>query len=136
MNRSMLLGYQLLTGLSDLVTGAMLVVAPALTLSLMRLHVPVNAQVYLSFIGAFVLAVGICHLYGALAVYRGNCQRDLEMVWLLTAFLRSSVAIVVFAQVCVGALETGWIAVAAFDGVCVFVQAVGLSKGWSVHVAR
>ena len=136
MKRSMLLVYQLLTGLSDLATGALLVVAPALTLRLMRLHAPDSARVYLSWVGAFVLAVGISHLYGALVIHRGCCRRDLEIVWLLTAFIRSSVAIFVFAQVCVGALEAGWLTVAAFDALCVLVQAVGLNKGWSVHVAR
>ncbi len=136
MNRSLLLGYQLLTGLSDLATGVLLAVAPARTLRLMRLHAPADARVYLSFLGAFVLAVGLSHLYGAFVIYRGSCRRDLEIVWLLTAFLRSSVAIFVFAQVCVGSLEAGWFTVAAFDAICVLVQAMGLHKGWAIHVAR
>lgn len=137
MNRSTLLGYQLLTGFSDVATGALLAVAPALALQMLRLPQTTAIRgVSLAFIGAFVLPVGLAHLYGALAVYRGNCKRDLEMVWLLTAFIRSSVAIFLFAQVSVGALATGWLTVAAFDAACALFQAVGLSKGWSVHAVQ
>ena len=136
MNRSVLFGYQLLTGLSDATTGALLMVAPALTLQLLHLCALPSQLVYLSFVGAFVLPVGIAHLYGALAVYRGNCRRDLEIVWLLTAFIRSSVAIFVILQVLTGDLAAGWLFVGVFDGTCAFLQAIGLSKGWSIHAAR
>jgi hypothetical protein len=40
MNRPILIGYQLLIGLSDTMTGALLMIAPAFTLGLMRLHAP------------------------------------------------------------------------------------------------
>ncbi|MGC9225228.1 MAG: hypothetical protein ACP5E2_15045 [Terracidiphilus sp.] len=70
MNRSVLLGYQLLTGLSDASTGALLMVAPALTLQLLHLRALPSQLVYLSFVGAFVLPVGMAHLYGALGVCR------------------------------------------------------------------
>ena len=55
MNRPILIGYQLLIGMSDTSTGAMLIVAPELTLRLMHLHVPSDALPFLSFIGAFVI---------------------------------------------------------------------------------
>ncbi|MGC9225302.1 MAG: hypothetical protein ACP5E2_15420 [Terracidiphilus sp.] len=71
-----------------------------------------------------------------LAVYRGNCRRDLEIVWLLTAFIRSSVAVFVILQVLTGDLAAGWLFVGVFDGTCALLQAIGLSKGWSIHAAR
>ena len=136
MNRSILLGYQLLIGFSDVTTGALLIVAPQFTLELMHLHPSADALPYLSFIGAFVLSVGLACLYGAFAArYRGWKSR-MEMVWLLTAFTRASVAILVAEQVLAGAFGASWLTVAFFDGVCVVIQAVGLRKGWLVNAAR
>lgn len=136
MNRRILIGYQLTIGLSDTLTGALLMVAPQFTLGLMRLHVPVDALLYLSFIGSFVLAVGLSCLYGLwLMIHRGSpCK--LEIVWLLTAITRASVAIFLIAQILSQTLEIGWIAVAVTDGACVLFQAFGLRKGWLAHVAR
>jgi hypothetical protein len=136
MSRTVLLAYQSIIGISDTVTGALLLLAPAITLSLMHLHVPADALVFLSFIGAFVFAVGLSCLYGALLLYRGGCRPQLEIVWLLTAFMRASVAIFVLSQVLSGSLEAGWLVVAATDAACVLFQAVGLHKGWLAHAAR
>lgn len=136
MIRSLLLAYQVLTGLSDTVTGALLIIAPELTLSLMRLHAPSEAYPYISYLGAFVLSVGLACLYGAALIVRAGSPRKLEVVWLLTAITRASVAIVVIAQVVAHALQAGWLAVAAFDAACVLLQAVGLRQGWLANVAR
>ena len=136
MNRSLLLVYQGLIGLSDTFTGALLIIAPELTLSLMRLHARSDAYPYISYLGAFVLSVGLACLYGAVLIVRKGSPCKLEAVWLLTAITRASVAIVVAAQVYAHALEAGWLTVAAFDGACVLIQAVGLRKGWLGNVAR
>ena len=135
MNRPILLGYQLLIGVSDTATGILLVVAPAFTASLMHLHVPVDALPYFSFVGAFVLSVGLACLYGAYLTYRGGCRSRLEVVWLLTAITRASVAVFLVAQITANALEAGWLTVAAFDGACVVIQAIGLRKGWLADAA-
>jgi hypothetical protein len=136
MNRPILIGYQLLIGLSDTFTGALLIIAPEFTLSLMRLHVPADAMPFFSFIGAFVFSVGLACLYGALVMaHRGNpCK--LEVIWLLTAFTRASVAIYLLTQILAHTLEAGWLTVAITDGACVVIQAVGLRKGWLANVAR
>ena len=136
MNRTFLFGYQLLIGLSDTLTGALLISAPALTLGLMRLHVPADALPYISFIGAFVLSVGLACLYGAWLTYRKASAAKIEIVWLLTAITRGSVAILVVAQVLSGSLESGWLTVAVTDGACVLIQAVGLRKDWLRHAAK
>jgi hypothetical protein len=136
MNRPILLGYQLLIGVSDTTTGALLIVVPALTLRLMHLQVPTDALPFLSFIGAFVLSVGLACLYGALLVACGDCTPRLETVWLLTAITRSGVAIFIVSQVLAGALAIGWVAVAVFDGTIALIQAVGLRKGWLANVAK
>lgn len=133
MNRTVLLGYQLLIGVSDTATGILLIVAPALTLRLMHLHAAGDELPYLSFIGAFVLSVGLSCVYGAYLTYGAVCRQRLEAVWLLTALTRASVAVFVLGQVLAGTLEAGWLTVAIFDGACVLIQAVGLRRGWLVR---
>lgn len=135
MNRPILIAYQLLIGLSDTLTGALLMIAPQFTLGLMGLHAPANAMPYLSFIGSFVLSVGLSCLYGAYLMMRRGSPCRLEMVWLLTAITRASVAIFVIAQILAHTLEAGWLTVALSDGACVLIQTIGLRKGWLSHVA-
>ena len=136
MNRSILLGYQWLIGLSDTLTGASLIIAPGLTLALVRLHAPSDALPYVSYIGTLVLSVGLACLYGALLMARRGSPCKLEVVWLLTAITRASVAIGIVAQIFAHSLEMGWITVAVFDAACVLIQAIGLRKGWLGNVAR
>jgi hypothetical membrane protein len=136
MNRPVLIGYQLLIGISDTMTGALLIVAPLLTLQLMGLHAATEVLTYLSFIGAFVLSVGLACLYGAMVMIRRGNPCKLEVVWLLTAITRASVAIFVIAQILTHSLEAGWITVAFIDGACVLIQAIGLRKGWLTLVTR
>jgi hypothetical protein len=130
MKRLLLLGYQLLTGLSDASTGILLLAAPAATLQLMRLHVPLEALPFISYIGVFVLSVGVACLYGALLVRRSAATQKLEVVWLLTAITRGLVALFVLAKILSGGLETGWITVALTDGIFAALQSIGLMQGW------
>ena len=134
MKTSILLAYHLLAGLSDFATGALLMIAPVFTLGLMHLSVPGDSLPFLSFIGAFVLAVGLSYLNGAMLLRRGGCSSWLESLWVVTALLRGSVASYVTFAVLSGALASGWIVLAAFDGACVVIQVVGLRKGWLAHV--
>ena len=130
MKHPVLFGYQCAAGLSDTVTGALLCAAPQLTLRLMGLHAAADARPYVSYIGAFVFSVGICYLYGALLIAVEASPARIQMVWLLTAFTRSAVAIYVLKAVLVGDLESGWITVAAFDAACALIQGVGLRRKW------
>jgi hypothetical protein len=136
MNRPLFIGYQLTIGLSDTMTGMLLMVAPEFTLGMMRLRAPADALLYLSFIGSFVLSVGLSCLYGAFLIIRRRSPCRLEIVWLLTAITRAGVAIFVITQILSQALEAGWLTVATTDGACVLIQAIGLRKGWLAHVAR
>jgi hypothetical protein len=136
MNRRILIAYQLAIGTSDTATGALLVISPGLALGLMRLHVPADALTFLSFIGAFVLSVGLACLYGAWVIVRRGSPCKLEVVWLLTAVTRASVAIFLISQILGHTLEAGWSTVAITDGLCVLIQAIGLRRGWLAHVAR
>lgn len=134
MKRHILLGYQLITSISDTSTGIMLIVAPALTLHLMKLNVAPVALPFLSYIGVFVLSVGLACLYGALLTTPMVDVEKLEVVWFLTALTRALVALFVLTKVVSGSLDTGWITVAITDAVFASIQAVGLAKGWLSHV--
>ena len=136
MNRPILLTYQLLIGISDTLTGALLIIAPEFTLRLMHLQVPSDALTYLAFVGVFVFSVGLACLYGALLMARRGSQRSIETVWLLTAFTRAGVTIFVAAQIMAHSLELGWSTVALSDGACVLIQEVGLRKCWLANVAK
>ncbi len=130
MKRQLLLGYQLATGLSDASTGLLLVFAPALTLRLMRLTVAGDALPFLSYVGVFVLSVGLACFYGAYLTTRVVFSRELEVVWVLTGLTRALVAVFVVAKIHIGALESGWMTVAIADGAIALLQALGLGKGW------
>ncbi len=134
MKRSLLLQWQLLTALSDTATGLLLIAAPQLTLRLMKLHTPVCALPFLSWIGVFVLSVGAACLYGALLALRNTSPDKLEVVWLLTAITRGLVAFFVLAKVAAGALEPAWSTVAVIDGAFALLQGAGLAGGWLRHV--
>ena len=70
------------------------------------------------------------------SIHRIGGVPRLEAVWLLTAIIRSSVAIFVLAAVLNGTLAPGWLTIAVFDGICVLIQARGLRRGWLSHVTR
>jgi hypothetical protein len=136
MKRNLLLAYHVMTGFSDTVTGILLVVAPQLTLHLMHLHASREALPFLSFIGAFVLSVGLACIYGGRLVACGGCAKRLETVWLLTAITRGIVAVFVTANVFAGALEGDWMTVAVCDGACTVLQSIGLARGWLSNEGR
>lgn len=133
MKRTLLFTYQLLTGVSDTATGILLVIAPAFTLRLMGVHAPSDALPFLSYIGVFVLSVGIACLYGAVLARVANSFDRLAVVWLLTGITRGLVAIFIVAKVASGVLEPSWTTVAFTDGAFALLQAFGLARGWLRH---
>jgi len=136
MKLTLLLGYQLLTGLSDTATGVLLIFAPAWTLHLMRLQPVGAATPFLSWIGAFVLSVGLACLYGAMLTSDRAMPAKLSVVWLLTGITRALVAVFVLSQIATGSLESGWISVALTDGTLALLQFAGLATGWLARVER
>lgn len=127
MKRQLLLGYQMLTACSDVATGLLLIFWPAATMRLMRLHVPSDSLPLLSYIGAFVLSIGMACFYGAFVI---ASTPKLEVVWLLTGITRTCVALFVAVQILSGVLDAGWASVAVTDGAFAILQATGLARGW------
>jgi hypothetical protein len=134
MKRSLLIAYQFLTGLSDTSTGILLIAAPAMTLRLLKLHAVAAILPFLSYIGVFVLSVGLTCLYGGLLAVKSAPADKLEVVWLLTAITRGLVAVFLVVKVSSGALEPGWSTVTITDGAFALIQFIGLAEGWLRNV--
>jgi hypothetical protein len=117
-----------LAGLCDAATGVLLVVAPLLTLRLMRIEPPPAEPAYVRFLGAFVLSVGIAYLLAFLPLAAARRRR--RTVIEVTAVTRGVVALVVGTAIAAGALTASWWPVAAFDGgLCLLQVAVLAGHG-------
>jgi hypothetical protein len=136
MKNRLLLAYQILTGLSDGLTGILLLFAPALTLHLMQVKAPADSLVYISYIGAFVLSTGIACLYGTSLITATQISEKLQAVWLLTAITRGLVALFVASSILHGMLSSSWLSVALSDGFLAVLQLIGLSSGWLRSTGR
>jgi hypothetical protein len=125
-----LLYYQWLAGLCDTLTGLLLMLAPAWTLSRMGIVQGRQSAELVGFIGAFVCSVGIGYLHAArLPMTAANAPRW-ETVWFLTAIARSLVAAFVATQIFFGRMEGAWITVVLTDAGLALFQWLGLWRGW------
>lgn len=116
-----------LAGASDASTGAALLAAPELMLRLLAVP-PVAEPIFLRWIGAFVLAVGLAYLYPfALAASRRKAR--LRVVFEVTAIARAAVALTVGSAILAGALAAAWWGVALFDLALAAAQ-VALLASW------
>lgn len=118
--------WSVMAGGMDAFTGLLLIFTPATVLRLLRIEAPgADAMVYLSWIGVFVLAVGLS--YGlALGKHRGRG----EAVWLFTALVRILVAVFIVTQITRKTMAPAWIVVALSDGIVATVQMVILRRNW------
>ncbi len=125
-----LLLYQWLAGLCDVTTEALLAFAPSWTLSLIGVRHGPQPVEFTSFIGVFVLSVGVAYLYAArLPMITANAPRW-QTVWWLTALSRTLVAVFLLWKISAGRLEMAWLTVALTDGALAIFQWIGLRKGW------
>ena len=124
--------WSLAVGAMDAITGLLLVVAPEFVLRLLRIGPPSpDALIYVSWIGVFVMAVGLS--YGlALGKHRGRG----EAVWMFTALARILVAVFLTTKITAGVMVPAWAAVAFSDGVVALVQMAILRKGWWREAVR
>jgi hypothetical protein len=125
-----LLTYQYLAGLGDTTTGLLLVFAPLWTMTLMgvqRLPQPIE---YVSFVGVFVLGVGLAYLSVTRLPLTAQNTPRWQTVWILTALIRSLVAAFLLTEILSGQMEPAWFTVAIVDGALAVIQWIGLGKGW------
>jgi hypothetical protein len=119
-------------GSMDALTGLLLIFAPGLVLRLLKIAEPSpDAMVFLSWIGVFVMAVGLS--YGlALGKRRGAG----EAVWMFTSLVRILVAVFLIIRITQGDMAPAWALVAFSDGMVALVQMMILRKGWWREVVR
>lgn len=115
-------------GLCDATTGAALIAAPLWTLARMGIAPPPAEPVYLRWIGAFVLAVGLAYLYPFLLSDRRRVAR-LATVFEVTALARGLVALTAGGAIVAGELAPAWAGVPLFDAALALAQLVLLSRG-------
>ncbi len=134
MNNARLYGalaaYQWLAGLCDASTGLLLIFAPVWTLHLMGIHhIPARSE-YVSFVGVFVLAVGLSYWLAAGRPLNARNAALWRAVWSVTALVRSLVALFLTAEILTDRMEAAWFSVAFTDGLMAALQWMGLARGW------
>jgi hypothetical protein len=117
-------GWSIAVGSMDAVTGLLLIFAPGPVLGLLGIATPsADSLVFLSWIGVFVMSVGLSYSMALGSRVRG------ETVWRFTAWVRILVAVFIAARVIDGSLAPAWVMVGISDGVVGVVQLVILRKG-------
>jgi hypothetical protein len=122
--------FQWLAGSCDTATGVLLVFSPAWTLKLMGVHQVPEPMAFASFVGVFVLGVGLAYLSIARLPLNAKHALRWQTVWSLTALIRSLVASFLVWQIFAGHMEKTWLIVAATDGALATFQWIGLKRGW------
>ncbi len=117
-------------GAMDAGTGLLLMVAPEFTLRLMRVPLPhPAAMAFVSWIGAFVTAVGCAYFLAPGQIAEAADRARLATVWRFTTVVRGLVAAFVVWRVIDRTLVPEWLTVALADALIAAVQFRGLCKG-------
>jgi hypothetical protein len=119
-------------GSMDALAGLLLIFAPGQVLRALQIEAPsADTMVFLSWIGVFVMAVGLS--YGlALGRHRGAG----EAVWMFTSLVRILVAVFLTIEITQANMAPAWAVVAFADGLVALVQMVILRKGWWREAVR
>ena len=123
--------WSVVVGSMDAITGLLLIAAPAQVLGLLQIAEPSpDAMQFLSWIGTFVLGVGLSY---ALAL--GKRSRG-ETVWLFTSLVRALVALFLTVKILQESMPMAWAGVAVTDGFVAIVQLTILRAQWWREVPR
>ena len=128
LNRKLTIGYSLVAGTSDTMTGLGLILLPLNTLALMGVDPNLHEISLIRFIGAFVLATGSLYLAGILRLKRLRTWTDLRTIWFCTAWIRTFVAIVTLGMIFKSELSASWLPVPLTDGLLATFQAFWLAS--------
>ncbi len=123
--RAILTWWSVGAGGMDAMTGLLLIVAPLFVLRLLGIApVADDALLFLSWVGVFVLGVGMSYGLALTGRARG------EAAWIFTTLVRGLVAVFLTVKVLSEAMEPAWLVVAAGDGLVAVAQGVILFSGW------
>ena len=112
----------LIAGLADSLTGIFLIADPGLTLRFMGVDPIAGGEVFLRYIGVFVLGVGLAYFIGLNTIRKRNDWWEMRAIWKVTAILRLCVCLFTSIAIARGALGPGWITVPLTDGFFAFLQ--------------
>ena len=126
----MLRTYQWLCGCCDGFTGLLLILSPAWTLRLMGIRRLPESLEMASFVGVFVLGVGLAYLTMTAEPRTSGQAARWRAVWLVTAIIRTLVAVFLAWQILGGRMEAGWSVVLATDLILGLLQFAGLKLEW------
>jgi hypothetical protein len=113
----------------DAATGALLLAAPAATVSAFGAALPPGDDISMRFVGAFVGAVGLSYLLAAVRPAGERRANLIREMWATTALIRSVVAVFVATAVVAGRLHVPWAVVAATDAGIAAIQIAWLLRG-------
>jgi len=123
--------WSITVGSMDTLTGLWLVLCPAGVLRVLHIRPPSpDALVFLSWIGVFVMAVGLS--YGFALGKRGQG----EAVWMFTSMARILVAVFLTTSILDESMANAWALVAAADMAVALVQISVMRAGWWQEVHR
>ena len=114
-SKVLFIGFQLIAGGGDAVTGIALMAAPSFTLKMMGVRQEIHDLILVSFIGAFVLAVGLSYLAFASPPRNSAQLSEVRAAWLITALVRLCVGVFVAAACASQRLDPAWLTITAFD---------------------
>lgn len=107
--------FQWCAGAGDAATGFLLMLAPGFALRMMGIAQPPAELVFVSFVGAFVFAVGLSTLFFLRYPRTPSELASVRTLWLITGVQRLCVALFV-AGACFGSkLEPAWLLVSGYD---------------------
>ena len=129
-SRKLFSGFQIVAGACDTVTGLLLVMAPALALKLMGIRSVPAEPVFVSFIGVFVLSVGLAYLLFVRSPRSTEELAATRSAWLITSVERLCVGSFVMVAVASKQLEPAWFSITMVDLTVAAFQVVGLRKRW------
>jgi hypothetical protein len=123
--------WNIAVGALDSCTGLLLMIAPAFTLRMMMVpSPPAPALVFVSWIGAFVTAVGLAYWIAPRRLDGPQARARLETVWRMTTIARLLVAAFVTWRIVNRDLPAAWLLVAATDAAIACAQIAWLQAKW------
>ena len=126
-----LIFWSIAVGSMDALTGLLLIFSPVFVLKLLGISTPsADALVFLSWVGVFVMSVGLSYGLALGKRWYG------EAVWIFTSLVRILVAVFLTVRILDGSLPKTWALVAISDGSVALIQIAILRADWWWEVRR
>jgi hypothetical protein len=129
LRRKLAAAYTALAGGMDAITGPWLVFAPASALAAMGVE-PEDDTLFVSWVGAFVGAVGWSYLWALWRWWKRGDTAFLRSIWRVTILFRLAAGTFCAAQIAADLLDFAWFTVPLADFLLAGIQIWLLRAGW------